>query len=98
VAVVTGPEQQAVRSRVVVTGRVQGVFFRDTCRREAAQRGVAGWVRNRADGAVEAVFEGPPAGVAAMVAWAAEGTPQSVVDDVQASDEPPEGIEGFAVR
>jgi acylphosphatase len=97
---VTGklPEGQVIRSRVVVTGRVQGVFFRDTCRREAVQRGVAGWVRNRPDGTVEAVFEGPPAEVAAMVEWAAEGTPQSAVDDVRANAEPPEGLEGFAVH
>ncbi len=50
---------ERVRQRVVITGRVQGVFFRDSTRREAARRGVAGWVRNRGDGAVEAVFEGP---------------------------------------
>ncbi len=94
----TGPEQRVVRSHVVVTGLVQGVFFRDTCRREAIRRGVSGWVRNRPDGSVEAVFEGPPAEVAAMVEWAAEGTPQSAVDDVQENPEPPEGLEGFAVR
>jgi acylphosphatase len=87
-----------VRSHVVVTGLVQGVFFRDTCRREAIRRGVSGWVRNRPDGSVEAVFEGPPAEVAAMVQWAAEGTPQSAVDDVRENPEPPEGLEGFAVR
>ncbi len=94
----TGPEQRVVRSHVVVTGLVQGVFFRDTCRREAIRRGVSGWVRNRPDGSVEAVFEGPPAEVAAMVEWAAEGTPQSAVDDVRENPEPPEGLEGFAVR
>ncbi len=94
----TGPEQRVVRSHVVVTGLVQGVFFRDTCRREAMRRGVSGWVRNRPDGSVEAVFEGPPAEVAAMVQWAAEGTPQSAVDDVRENPEPPEGVEGFPVR
>jgi acylphosphatase len=87
-----------VRRRVVVSGQVQGVFFRDTCRREAARRGVAGWVRNCPDGTVEAVFEGPDDAVAAMVAWARTGPAQAVVDDVQETEEEPEGITGFATR
>ena len=58
-----------IRRRVVVRGRVQGVFFRDTCRREARFRGVTGWVRNAADGSVEAAFEGNPAAVEAMIDW-----------------------------
>ena len=56
-----------IRRRVVVHGQVQGVFFRDTTRRQAESRGVAGWVRNRADGAVEAVFEGEPEAVESML-------------------------------
>ncbi len=90
--------QQPVRRRVVVSGQVQGVFFRDTCRREAARHGVSGWVRNCPDGTVEAVFEGPEDSVSAMVAWARRGPAQAVVDDVRTSDETPEGGTGFSVR
>ena len=95
----SGPEQQdaAERTRVVVSGLVQGVFFRDSCRREAARRGVAGWVRNTPDGTVEAVFEGPAEAVTAMVRWAHRGTPDAVVHDVQAFKEQPEGLRGFTV-
>ena len=78
--------QSVVRRRVVVTGRVQGVFFRTSCRTQAVSQGVAGWVRNRDDGAVEAVFEGPPAAV------------DAVVEGVTVDDEQPEGLTGFSVR
>ena len=61
---------QPTRVRVVVHGHVQGVFFRDSVRRTARERGVAGWVRNRRDGTVEAVFEGEPDAVEAIVASA----------------------------
>ena len=87
-----------VRRRVVVTGRVQGVFYRDSCRREARARGVSGWVTNRPDGAVEAVFEGAPAAVDALVAWTRTGPPHASVDDVAVSTEEPEGLSGFDVR
>lgn len=87
----------AIRRRVVVHGRVQGVFFRDTCRREAAARGVAGWVANRADGAVEAAFEGAPDEVEAMVEWTRHGPPAAEVTHVDAHPEPVEGIAGFQV-
>ncbi len=89
---------EAVRSRVVVHGRVQGVFFRDTTRREASRRGVAGWVTNRPDGAVEAVFEGPRDEVAAMVEFCSSGPRGADVDDVETSEEEPEGLSGFEVR
>lgn len=69
--------------RVVVRGRVQGVWFRDSCRRQAQTRGVAGWVRNRDDGRVEAVFAGSAADVDAMVAWMGEGPPMARVDGVE---------------
>ena len=62
-----------IRRRVVVHGRVQGVFFRDSCRREAQARGVAGWITNRPDGAVEAVFEGEPDAVGALVDFCRRG-------------------------
>ena len=86
------------RVRVVVRGRVQGVFFRDTLRREAARLGVAGWAENRGDGAVEAVFEGDEAGVDRMVALAHEGPERAVVEEASVEDEQPEGIRGFDVR
>jgi acylphosphatase len=87
-----------VRRRVVVHGHVQGVFFRDTTRREASRRGVAGWITNRPDGAVEAVFEGPPDEVAAMVAFCESGPRGADVDRVDVDEEEPEGLNGFDVR
>lgn len=87
-----------VRTRVIVRGRVQGVFFRDTTRREAERRGVAGWVRNREDGSVEAVFEGEPDDVAAMVEFARHGPPGARVDELTEHAEEPEGLRGFEVR
>jgi acylphosphatase len=89
---------EPVRRRVVVHGRVQGVFFRDTTRREASRRGVAGWVRNRHDGAVEAVFEGESEAVAGMVAFCERGPRGADVTTVETSDEPAEGLSGFEVR
>ena len=72
-----------VRRRVVVRGDVQGVFFRDSTRKEAERRGVSGSVTNRSDGAVEAVFEGPPEAVEAMVAFCREGPSRAQVEDVE---------------
>jgi acylphosphatase len=89
---------EVVRRRVVIRGRVQGVFFRDATRRRAAQAGVAGWVTNRPDGAVEAVFEGDPEAVERLVRFAREGPSGAHVEDVEVRDEPPEGLEGFSVR
>ena len=89
---------ETVRSRVVVRGHVQGVFFRDTCRREARERGVAGWVTNRPDGAVEAVFEGEADAVRALVEWCGEGTRGARVESVDETREEPEGLTGFDVR
>jgi acylphosphatase len=87
----------AVRRRVVVRGNVQGVFFRDSCRRAAASRGVAGWVTNRSDGAVEAVFEGEPDAVSSMVDWCSRGPRGAGVDSVDEATEEPEGLSGFEV-
>jgi acylphosphatase len=87
-----------IRRRVVVHGHVQGVFFRDTTRREAQRRGVAGWVSNRPDGAVEAVFEGSPENVEAMVEFSSGGPRGADVDRVETSEEEPEGLSGFDVR
>ena len=86
-----------IRQRVVVRGRVQGVFFRDTCRREARAAGVSGFVRNEPDGTVLAVFEGDPDGVRRMVDWCRTGPPSARVDSVDATDEQPTGETGFAV-
>jgi acylphosphatase len=87
-----------IRKRVLVSGDVQGVFFRDTCRRIALQRGVAGWVRNLPDQRVEAVFEGPPEPVQSLVEWAGQGPREATVAHVDIRDEPPEGLSGFSVR
>lgn len=87
-----------VRRRVVVEGRVQGVFFRDTCRRLAQQAGVAGWARNRSDGSVEAIFEGEAQAVERLLAWCRTGPAHAVVTALKVSNEEPEGITGFSVR
>jgi acylphosphatase len=87
-----------VRRRVVVSGRVQGVWFRESCRQEAEARGVAGWVRNRPDGKVEAVFEGEPDAVEALVGWCSIGPIRARVVRVEVLEELPLGDSGFAVR
>jgi acylphosphatase len=89
---------ETVRRRVVVHGYVQGVFFRDSARRKAAELGVSGWISNRSDGAVEAVFEGAPDAVAAMADWSRRGPGGADVDRVEESEESPEGLTGFEVR
>jgi acylphosphatase len=89
---------EAVRRHVVVRGNVQGVFFRDSCRRAAQSRGVAGWVTNRPDGAVEAVFEGEPDAVNSMVDWCSSGPRGADVDSVDESTQEPEGLSGFEIR
>jgi acylphosphatase len=86
------------RIRVRAHGRVQGVFFRDSVRREAARRGVAGWARNRADGTAEAVFEGPAEDVAAMVEFVRGGPGHAEVSRVETAAEPAKGLSGFEIR
>jgi len=88
----------AVRVRLVVSGRVQGVFFRDGCRAEAEAAGVAGWVRNRDDGRVEAELEGSPNAVERVVDWCREGPRRAVVTGLERSDIPALGAAGFEVR
>ena len=75
--------------RIVVHGRVQGVGFREYMRREAVRHGVAGWVRNRADGTVEAVVHGEAGPVEAVIAWAGHGPPSAQVTSIEV--EPAEG-------
>jgi acylphosphatase len=87
-----------VRRRVVVHGLVQGVFFRETVRRHAQSRGVAGWVRNNADGTVEAVFEGEPEAVERLVAFVHEGPSGAIVERVDVADEVDERLSGFVIR
>lgn len=90
--------EENVRRRVVAHGRVQGVFFRDTTRRQASSRRVAGWVSNRPDGAVEAVFEGDPDAVRSLVDFMREGPRGAHVERVEEIEEEPEGLQGFQVR
>jgi acylphosphatase len=87
-----------VRYRVIVRGYVQGVWFRQSCRRVALDLGLAGWVRNRGDGTVEAVFEGAEENVAKAVAWCRIGPPAADVAGVDVTEETPMGSPGFTVR
>jgi acylphosphatase len=91
-------QEQPIRRRVVVRGRVQGVFFRDFTRERARAHGVAGWVTNRSDGAVEAVLEGSPAAVERVLRFVQTGPPHAYVDNVEVREEEPEGLSGFSVR
>ena len=83
---------------MLVSGRVQGVFFRDTCRQVARQHGVHGWVRNLPDGRVEAVFEGAPAAVARLIDWSRRGPRLAEVTGVDVQGEPPGGLSEFEIR
>lgn len=69
-----------------LSGRVQGVFFRESMCREAAQLGVSGWVRNRRDGSLEAMLQGEAAQVEALIAWARRGPPAAQVDHLEISE------------
>jgi acylphosphatase len=88
----------SVRRRVVIRGHGQGVFFRDSVRRLAERGGVTGWIANRPDGTVEAVFEGEPEEVERLTDFCRRGPRGAHVDDVAVSDEVPEGLRGFEVR
>ena len=87
-----------IRRRVVVHGLVQGVFFRDTVRREALRARVSGWIRNTYDGTVEAVFEGEPEAVERLVTLCHKGPRGARVDRVEVFVEDAEGLTGFAIR
>ncbi len=87
-----------VRQHVVVHGLVQGVGYRYSCEYRARELGVNGWVRNRQDGAVEAVFEGEDAAVARMLGWARTGPRHAEVTRMDARDEEPRGDVGFEIR
>jgi acylphosphatase len=83
---------------VVIRGRVQGVFFRDSLRRLAEREGVTGWARNTPEGTVEAVFEGEPAAVERLVSFASSGPRDARVAGVEVTEEEPEGFSGFSIR
>jgi acylphosphatase len=83
---------------VVIRGRVQGVFFRDTLRRVAERNGVAGWARNTPEGTVEAVLEGDEEPVARVIEFAHRGPEGASVEGVDAQQEQPEGLTGFQIR
>ena len=83
---------------MVVSGDVQGVYFRDTCRRVATAEHVNGWVRNLPDGRVEAAFEGSLDAVVRMVEWARHGPRTALVESVEEFDEEPEELTGFEIR
>jgi acylphosphatase len=83
---------------VIAHGRVQGVFFRDSTRREAARRGVSGWARNTPEGTVEAVFEGDPDAVDALVEFVRRGPGHAEVARLEVAEEEPQGLSGFSVR
>lgn len=87
-----------VRRRVIVRGRVQGVFFRGATQDEARRAGVHGWVRNLPDGSVEAAFEGTPEAVEGLLAFVRRGPPSALVQEVELHEEPPRAEEGFRVR
>jgi acylphosphatase len=84
--------------RVVVHGKVQNVFYRDSCRQQALQAGIDGWVRNTAAGTVEAVFQGKPESVTAMVDWCRSGPRQARVERVDVVEEGESSLAGFEIR
>lgn len=86
-----------IRRRVTISGRVQGVGFRESCRREAQRLGVAGTVRNRGDGSVEAVFEGPTPAVESMIEWSRRGPRSARVRHVDVTAETPTDAVGFTI-
>lgn len=87
-----------VRARVLVSGRVQGVFFRAETRQRASSLGLGGWVRNLPDGRLEAVFEGGTSEVNAAVDWCRKGPLHARVEDVEVAYEEPTGETGFRIK
>jgi acylphosphatase len=91
-------EVNRVSRLVTVHGRVQGVFFRDSCRREAEHHGVTGWVENAPDGTVRALFEGPVDAVDALVKWSYDGPSHAIVERVDVAETGDQGTSEFRVR
>jgi acylphosphatase len=90
--------EEPIRRRVVAHGQVQGVFFRASVDERARAAGVSGWARNRADGSMEALFEGSAAAVEDLVAYCAEGPANARVSRLDVIEEDPQGIRGFRTR
>jgi len=84
-----------IRRRLLVSGRVQGVFYRDSCRREAEEKGIAGSARNLSDGRVEVILEGDEDAINRMIDWCRRGSSQARVDSVEVEDQDPQGATGF---
>jgi acylphosphatase len=87
-----------VRRRVILTGHVQGVFFRASVKEAAQNEGVAGWASNLADGSVEVVLEGPEAAVESVLGYCRTGPVNARVDSAEVTEEEPEGLSGFQTR
>lgn len=86
-----------IRRRVIVHGHVQGVYFRDTIRRQATTRGVSGWARNQPNGSVELVFEGDTDAVEALVELSRTGPRGARIDRIEVAAETPESLSGFSI-
>jgi acylphosphatase len=88
-----------VRAHLLIDGRVQGVFYRGSCREEARRKGLSGWVRNLSDGRVEAVLEGTPERVEEMIRWCYRGPEEAQVTNIEVTYEPlKDRLEGFEIR
>lgn len=90
-------DDAVIARHLVIRGRVQGVWYRDSMRREAEALGIAGWVRNLDDGSVEAWAEGLPPAVEALVSWARRGPPRAEVRTLDSTLATPAGYRGFAI-
>ena len=84
-----------IRRRLLVSGQVQGVFYRDSCRREAEEKGITGSARNLPDGRVEVILEGTEDAVGRMIEWCRRGSDMARVDSVEVEDQEPQGESGF---
>ena len=84
---------------VVISGRVQGVWFRANTKQKAEQLGVTGWVKNTADGKVEALFEGDKKHIQEMIDWCHQGPPLAQIDHVEITEQPvSNGFDGFSIK
>jgi acylphosphatase len=88
-----------VRARLFIEGRVQGVFYRASCRREGEARGLAGWVRNLPDGRVETLLQGPKEAVEDMIKWCFRGPEDAQVTNIDVTyEEARDDLSGFRIR
>ncbi len=87
-----------VRRRLILTGHVQGVFFRASVQEAAENEGVAGWASNRSDGSVEVVLEGPASAVESVLGYCRIGPVNARVDSAEIKEEDPKGLSGFQTR